>query len=207
MAKAQKMEDPAVAEEISRYRLPDGLFAPETSLPHAFTVVANRVSLTLQKMYSERFGLSVVGWRLMAILGTHSPLSAKALAELTAMDQVSTSRALDQLVAKRLVSRRVDPSDRRRVVLRLSKKGEVVYSEVVPVLFAAENALMSGLSAEDSRMIRSIMRKLIDRSAEVLPDDGDWQTVLRDYGYADSSGLTPADAENSAREEPGVPSE
>ena len=38
--------------------------------------------------------LVVAGWHIMAILGTHSPLSAKALAEMTAMDQVSTSRAL-----------------------------------------------------------------------------------------------------------------
>jgi DNA-binding MarR family transcriptional regulator len=202
MAKAQKMEDPAVAEEISRHRLPDGFFAPEASLPHAFTVVANRVSLTLQKMYSERFGLSVVGWRLMAILGTHSPLSAKALAELTAMDQVSISRALEQLVSKRMVSRRVDPSDRRRVVLRLSKKGEVVYGQVVPVLFAAENALVSGLSEDDARTIHRIMRKLIDRSADVLPEDGDWQTVLRDYGYTEGGGQAPTDAGDAATDQP-----
>jgi DNA-binding MarR family transcriptional regulator len=102
---------------------PQGFMLPEHSLAHAFSILANRVSATLEKMYSQRFGLSVVGWRVLAILGTTSPLSAKALAELTAMDQVSISRAVEQLVNIKLVSRRVDASDRRRVVLRLSKKG------------------------------------------------------------------------------------
>src|SRR3546814_3457578 len=109
------------AEIDARVR-PPAFFAPEHSLPHAFSVVANRISQMLERMYGEMFGISVVDWRIIAILGTHSPLSAKALAELTAMDQVSVSRAIDQLTNKKLVLRRVDTADRRRVALSLSKK-------------------------------------------------------------------------------------
>jgi DNA-binding MarR family transcriptional regulator len=162
-------------------------FSPEGSLPHACSVVANRVSATVQKTYSERFGLSVVGWRVMAILGSHSPLSAKALAELMAMDQVSITRAVDQLVSKKLVSRRVDPADRRRVVLRLSKAGEDVYNKIVPMFQAADTALTSVLSAQDAQTLRRLMKQVLDHSAVVLPDDGDWQSLLVKYGPAGSS--------------------
>jgi DNA-binding MarR family transcriptional regulator len=175
-------------EQKTEYRaavaLPEKFFLPEHSLPHAFSILANRVSHTLEKMYSQLFGLSVVGWRVVAILGTQSPLSAKALAELTAMDQVSISRAVEQLATIKLVSRRVDPSDRRRVVLRLSKKGEEVYNQIVPVLYASENALVSGLSAEDARALRRIMDILVARSADLLGDDGDWRSLLDTFGYA-----------------------
>jgi DNA-binding MarR family transcriptional regulator len=190
MSGATKSVQMAAAKEVACHRLPEGLFAPENSLPYSFNVVANRVSATLEKMYSERFGLSVVGWRLIAILGSHSPLSAKALSELTAMDPVSTSRALDQLVGNRLVSRRTDPSDRRRVMLRLSKKGEAVYLEIVPVLYAAEAALVTSLSVEETQALRRIMSKLVERSADVLNDSGDWQNILDQYGYINSSPST-----------------
>jgi DNA-binding MarR family transcriptional regulator len=171
------------AEEKRSHALPEGFFLPEHSLPHAFSILANRVSATLEKMYSQRFGLSVVGWRVVAILGTQSPLSAKALAELTAMDQVSISRAVEQLANIKLVSRRVDTSDRRRVVLRLSKKGEEVYNQIVPVLYASENALVSGLSDDDAKALRRIMDVLVARSARLLNDDCDWRTLLVAFGY------------------------
>jgi DNA-binding MarR family transcriptional regulator len=185
----RSMSKPAAAHEEKvdappAHALPEGFFLPEHSLPHAFSILANRVSHTLEKMYSQRFGLSVVGWRVVAILGTQSPLSAKALAELTAMDQVSISRAIEQLANIKMVSRRVDTSDRRRVVLRLSKKGEEVYNQIVPVLYASENALVSGLSKDDAQALRRIMDVLVPRSAKVLGYDCDWRTLLETFGYA-----------------------
>ncbi len=182
MKKAAAMTNGKVQEQGPR-PLPPGQFSPEHSLPHAFSVVATRISTMLGKMYTQQFGLSVVGWRIIAILGTHFPLSAKALGELTAMDQVSISRAVEQLAGKKLVSRRVDSTDRRRVVLRLSKKGEEVYNQVVPVLYAGERALVSSLSESDEATLRRIMESMLERSAERLGEDCDWQVLVEQYGY------------------------
>ena len=168
--------------ELAQPHSPDGLFQTEHSIPHAFSVLSNRVSRTLQKMYSERFGLSVVGWRLLGILGTHAPLSAKTLSEITAMDQVSISRALELLVGKKLVSRRVDAADRRRVELRLTRTGKQVYDEIVPVLQAIENALVSYLSPTEAGELRSMMKRLLAGSADLLAEDCDWTAILARYG-------------------------
>ena len=168
--------------------LPEGFFVPEESLPHAFAVVGNRVSAMLEKMYSEQYGLTVVGWRIIAILGSHAPLSAKALAELTAMDAVNISRAIEQLSTLKFVSRRTDPVDRRRVVLRLSKKGEEIYRTVLPLFHAAENALLSDLSQEEIALLRRMMQTLIDRSAHVLGEGISWQSLLENYGYDTARG-------------------
>lgn len=157
-------------------------FRPEQALPHAFAVVASRISSTLEKMYGQHFGLTVLGWRVIAILSGHSPLSAKALAELLATDQVSISRTVEQLVSKRLMTRRVDAADRRRVILRLTKKGEEIYNKIVPVLIASENALIADLCPEDVAALRRIMSILVDRSAEVLGDESNWENLLVTYG-------------------------
>lgn len=182
MKKALAVAEDKGAELRSR-QLPPGHFLPEQSLPHAFSVVASRISRMVEKMYSQQFGLSVVGWRIVAILGSHSPLSAKALGELTAMDQVSISRAVEQLASKKLVLRRVDMADRRRVALRLSKRGEEVYSQVLPVLYAGERALLSGFSKSDEAAFRRIAQVILERSARLLHDKCDWQVLLDQYGY------------------------
>jgi DNA-binding MarR family transcriptional regulator len=153
-------------------------FAPEHSLPHAFSVVANRISQMLERMYGEMFGISVVDWRIIAILGTHYPLSAKVLSELTAMDQVSVSRAIDQMMNKKLVLRKVDAADRRRVALSLSKKGLEIYNQVVPLLYASEAMLIARLPEEDAVAIRRIMEALVNASGELFAPSSDWRSFL-----------------------------
>ena len=153
-------------------------FTPEHSLPHAFSVIANRVSSMLQHMYGELYDISVADWRIIAILGTHFPLSAKMLAELTAMDQVSISRAIDQLTNRKLVLRRVDPADRRRVALTLSKLGREIYDRVLPLLVAAETMLVAELSDDDGAALRRIMDHLVARSGDLFADEASWQSIL-----------------------------
>lgn len=187
--------------ELAHYRLPKGLFNPEEALPHCFTVVSNRISLTLFKMYSKRFGLSVTGWRLMGILSVRSPLSAKALSELTAIDQASMSRAIDQLARKKLISRKVARKDRRRVELRLSKQGMAVYEQIIPIVFAEERALVSILSEGEVDLLRSLMKKLVAHSADVLGPSSDWRALLSDFGHRISCQSTTINARPSSESE------
>lgn len=174
---------------LERHRLPEDMdFLPDTCLPHYFTVIANRASWMLHSMYSERYGLSVIGWRILAILGKHAPLSAKTISEMMATDAVTLSRAIEQLSGKRLIRRRVDPSDRRRQLLSLSKKGAEVYGHIVPLLYAAEQSLLSVLSDDDQAQIKRIMRTLVDHSATVLGEDIRWEDLLASHGYCGPDG-------------------
>lgn len=175
--------DAVVDEELRRHHLPEGFFAPEDSISYALALVANRVSRILESMYGSRYGLTVVGWRVLAILQNRAPLSAKELAELTAMGQVAISRALDQLVRKKLVSRRTDAADRRRVVLSLTNKGETVYNEILPLSYAADRALLSALSDREACVLRALMRRLLDGSAETISPEQDWRSILSEFGY------------------------
>ena len=157
-------------------------FSPEHSLPHAFSVIANRISHSLERMYGELFGISVVDWRIIAILGTHFPLSAKALAELTAMDQVSISRAVEQLSKKKLVERRVDSEDRRRVALRLSKRGMDIYDRVMPMLAASEELLVADMSESEAELLRRMMEALLERSGRIFASEADWRSIYEGDG-------------------------
>ena len=153
-------------------------FELERWLPHQFPFIANRVSSKLARMYAERFNLSVTGWRIIAVLGRHEPLSAKQLANRTGMDQVNTTRAVTQLASQGMVSRRIDRIDRRRIVLRLSEKGRAVFDTVPPLVASLEAAILQELTVAKVEELRRTMAALAQRTEEILSDDRDWRSFV-----------------------------
>ena len=91
----------------------------EHFLPYRLSVLSNRISGAIAREYSQRFGLGVTEWRVMAVLGRYPGLSAGEVAKRTAMDKVAVSRAVASLLASGRLEREADHDDRPRSVLRL----------------------------------------------------------------------------------------
>ncbi len=127
--------------------------------PYRFSWIANEVSLCLHNAYHARWGISVPGWRIITVLAEYAPLASKDVAAETAMDEVQVTRAVSELFRKKLVLRREDPVDRRRLSLELSAAGRRLYQEVVPYARQLEDELLNGLSAAE----RSALAGLLDR--------------------------------------------
>ena len=99
-------------------------------LPYRLSVLSNTVSSAIAREYSDRFGLSIPEWRVMAVLGGEPKLSARDVTERTAMDKVQVSRAVESLVRAQRVARTADPADGRIARLSLTAKGRAIYDEV-----------------------------------------------------------------------------
>ncbi|TZF90463.1 MarR family winged helix-turn-helix transcriptional regulator [Cognatilysobacter lacus] len=135
----------------------------EHFLPYRLSVLSNRVSGAIARMYSERFGLGVTEWRVMAVLGRYPDLSAGEVAQRTAMDKVAVSRAVASLVEAGRAERDTHDGDRRRSVLRLSAAGRDIYDQVAPLAVAFEKRLLDGMApAECDALFR-----LLDRLDEL----------------------------------------
>jgi DNA-binding MarR family transcriptional regulator len=135
----------------------------EHFLPYRLSVLSNRVSSAIARMYSERFGLSVTEWRVIAVLGRYPGLSASEVAQRTAMDKVAVSRAVARLLESGRLQRDTDGDDRRRSVLKLSRAGYRVFDQVAPMAIAFEKRLLDGISAEE----RALLFRLLDRLDEL----------------------------------------
>ena len=131
-------------------------------LPYRLSVLSNRISQDIARLYAERFALNVTEWRILAVLGRYPDLSATQVAERTAMDKVAVSRALTSLLKSGRLKRRLDAQDRRRSVLRLSAKGYRVYDEVAPMALAYEGRLLEGLKQDE----RAALDRLLSRMEE-----------------------------------------
>jgi DNA-binding MarR family transcriptional regulator len=133
----------------------------ERFVPYQLSIVSNTVSQSIADDYQARYDLAVTEWRVMAVLARFDGLSAREVAERTAMDKVAVSRALARLVAAGRVRRHTHENDKRRSVLGLTAAGWKIHDEVAPMARRRERELMGRLDSEEQAWLRRILDKLM----------------------------------------------
>ncbi|KGQ20074.1 Transcriptional regulator, MarR family [Lysobacter dokdonensis DS-58] len=137
-------------------------------LPYRMSVLSNRISQAIAKLYQARFGFGITEWRVIAVLGRYPALSANAVAERTAMDKVAVSRAVAHLLERHLITREMHGDDRRRSVLTLSEAGYRIYDEIVPLALGRERKLLATLDADERRQLERILDKLANEGLPAM---------------------------------------
>jgi DNA-binding MarR family transcriptional regulator len=132
----------------------------EHFLPYRLSILSNTISQAIADDYQRRYDITVTEWRVMAVLARFEGLSAREVAERTAMDKVAVSRALARLVEAGRVDRTTHDSDKRRSVLNLSDAGWAIHDEVAPMARAREREVLAKLDAEEQRWLTRILDKL-----------------------------------------------
>ena len=134
----------------------------ERFLPYRLSILSNRMSQAIAREYQQRFHLSMTEWRVMAVLARFNGdgLSAREVAERTAMDKVAVSRALARLTTAGRVSRATHNGDKRRSVLRLTAKGWKIHDTVAPRARAHEREMLDQLTVEERRVLTQVLDKL-----------------------------------------------
>jgi DNA-binding MarR family transcriptional regulator len=136
-------------------------------MPYRLSVLSNRVSSAIANEYSERFGLTIPEWRVMAVLGGTPKLSAREVAERTAMDKVQVSRAVARLLRAKRIQRAPDNRDGRVTRLNLSSRGRAIYDEIVPLALHLEEQFLTALSTSERRTLDQLMTKLAARARKI----------------------------------------
>jgi DNA-binding MarR family transcriptional regulator len=137
-------------------------------MPYRLSVLANRVSSAIARHYSDRFDLTIPEWRVIAVLGQRPGLSARQVAERTAMDKVQVSRAAQSLLKARRITRVAHRQDGRVTQLALSARGLEIYGEVVPLALRLEKEFLSVLSGKERKAFETMLTKLSTRSTGML---------------------------------------
>lgn len=145
--------------------VPLGQLELDAFLPYRLAVSSRRVSRALAQRYENRFGVTIPQWRILAVLGRHSALTANELGAQAQLDKVQTSRATAGLVARSLVDRTTDAADRRLLRHALTPAGRELYRELAAVALAWERELTTALGLSDRRALDRVLHKL-DRALD-----------------------------------------
>ncbi|HEX4079456.1 MAG TPA: MarR family winged helix-turn-helix transcriptional regulator [Rhizomicrobium sp.] len=104
--------------------------------------------------------MSIPEWRVMAVLGQTSGLSAGQVARRTEMDKVQVSRAVTSLVRRRRVQRAFDTNDGRVTRLALTARGRAIHDEIVPQALDLEEQFLAILAPEERAAFDRLIGKL-----------------------------------------------
>ena len=107
--------------------------------------LANALSRGAATRYRRDFGVSLMEWRILALLGGFGPLTLRDLARESGLDKAQASRAVTALVRRGLVEREAGQADARQVALRLSVEGARVQAGLMAAARERDAAFRAAL--------------------------------------------------------------
>jgi DNA-binding MarR family transcriptional regulator len=120
-------------------------------------VLANLLKRGAILRYKRLAGLSSVEFGLVASLGRRPPMSVARLAEAVGQDKGQISRALAELVSRKLIAKSANPKDSREVLVSLTATGLAAHDAIVEGAQERNRRLLEQLSeAEFDALLRQI---------------------------------------------------
>ncbi len=142
--------------------VPDIPLEPE--LHRFLTLRLSRIQAKLNAQAShilrEVNGLSLVQWRILALVAASGRSTASALSQYAGIDKGLFSRALKTLVAGGLISVATDPADHRSHVISATDRGFEIFERTLPIMRARQAHLVSDMTPEQRRVLMSALDKL-----------------------------------------------
>jgi DNA-binding MarR family transcriptional regulator len=129
-------------------------------LPYLLNRVTSRLNTGFQAELHRR-GMTLTHWRVLAFLAEHDGLPVSALADMTATDPSTLSRALMRLDSQGCVSRRPGASDNRVVQVTLTAEGRRVFREIAPIAQRLHEAAIRGLAPEELDALGATLSKIL----------------------------------------------
>ncbi len=123
-------------------------------------------SIVYQRWAEVLAGLEVTPTqaKVLMALGEASRLGQQRLAELVGVDPRNAVAVVESLVGAGLVSRAVDPSDRRRRVLALTAPGRRLVKKLVASTTQNDDELLASLPATDRETLRRLLSAVLHAS-------------------------------------------
>ncbi len=108
-------------------------------------------------------GLSVLEWRVLGQLAS-GPATVGLLAERALSQQPTLTKVLDRMAGHGFVVRLGDAADRRRVLLRLTEKGQRLAAELIPLAREHEARVLAGYPPREAAALKRALKTLIART-------------------------------------------
>lgn len=148
----------------------DGKLRLDAFLPYRLAMLAEQVSQSLSRLYSERYGITNPEWRVLAALGEHGTMTSTEIGRNSRMHKTKVSRAVSELEKKSLITRKTSRDDMRVAHLTLTAKGEDTYRKLVPLALQFGDRLAGGLSEEETAVLERVLTSLMERSDEIAQE-------------------------------------
>lgn len=133
--------------------------------------LANALSRGAARRYRQEFDVSLMEWRILALLGGYAPLTLRDLAREAGIDKAQASRAVKALVARGLVERTAGTHDAREVALRLSPAGGRLEAALMQAARDRDAAFRAALPPATLAALEEAIRLLHGEARRQTPEE------------------------------------
>src|SRR6185312_11843903 len=143
--------------------------APITAMMSSrLMVLANLLKHGAILRYKRLTGLSSVEFGLVASLGRRPPMSVARLAEAVGQDKGQISRALANLVSRKLIAKSANPKDSREVLVSLTAAGLAAHDAIVEGAQERNRQLLEQLSKDEFETLLAQIDRLTATAEKML---------------------------------------
>ena len=138
----------------------------------------NRAAIRITEAFSRelrQFDLTVVMWRVLAVLWHDGSMWLTELAAATTIEVSTLSRLITTMQSRGLVGRAKSPEDARAVVVDLTEAGRAMTEKIIPTALRYEAAAVDHISDQDRDLLRRLLIQLYGNIGvlEPKPEEGD----------------------------------
>jgi DNA-binding MarR family transcriptional regulator len=131
------------------------------------------VSTFNETLAGSDYAITPVQFAAMNALRVNPAIDQRTLARLIGYDPATIGGVVDRLEAKGYVARQINPQDRRARLLELTEFGARALAEVIPMVRAAQTAILTGLDEAQRDQFLALARQVVDASSDVEPSRAD----------------------------------
>jgi DNA-binding MarR family transcriptional regulator len=133
-------------------------------LAHALSRAERSVTRQLARAMEDE-GCTVEDSRILLLLADGHGHPMTEVAEFALLPAPSVTRLIDRMVSDGLVHRTADPSDRRRVLVHLTPRGQALKRRLDEIVIREQRALLAGAERDEAERLLGLLGGLADRLA------------------------------------------
>ncbi len=146
--------------------------AREKSIGYYFSMI-HRSHSALAKDGMLALGVTLAQLPFLAqLLIRYDPVSQDELSRILSIDPGATARNLEQLEKKGLVSREVNPENRRQKLVVATSRAREIEEDFFSVLRTASERLVEGLSADEKEMAVMLLERILANGMRARYENG-----------------------------------
>ena len=123
-------------------------------LSHRVLVLSNTLALAASRYYPRRFAVRLSEWRVIDALHAGGAISANRISQWLMTDKAWVSRSVERLIEGGYVRRSADPGHGRRLLLRLTAKGQRAYASIAAAARQRNDNLLACLTGTQQQALQ-----------------------------------------------------
>lgn len=131
----------------------------EQSLGHLFHIINLNMRKKLEKDI-RGFGFTSSHQFGVLLLLSRQNLSQKEISDATLADEPSTTRMLDRMIKKEIISKRKSDTDKRKQIVYITDKGSELLYKILPIVKENNKDVENILDSNELEQLFNILNKI-----------------------------------------------